>query len=313
VVEFEVLEPATVNFPDHVNQLLVMNRAPFTMDVFQEEDREGMEAEHLIILDTLIINNTLRGVQSVLRESPIDRFHTPFWLSDRRTDTTSLGDEILTKRAVENICAKYGGDAIISLESYALDVEEYFDYYEDDPGTVQNHYFEVSNSIAWNIHIRNSPRPFDTYTMVDTLFFTSILDGVITPVTSYPRMIAELFYSSGLRYGRYLVPIWNHALRSLYKGKGDSLKLASKYTDQGEWEQAYAIWKRLSLSSDSISVAKAYNNMAVYYELEDQLDSASIMVDRALAYDSREVLRNYREELDIRLLNKKEVINQVKW
>ena len=33
--------------------------------------------------------------------------------------------------------------------------------------------------------------------------------------------------------------------------------------------------------------------------------------DQALGYDSLEVVLNYRDELDVRLLNKKEVIEQV--
>jgi hypothetical protein len=52
--------------------------------------------------------------------------------------------------------------------------------------------------------------------------------------------------------------------------------------------------------------------MAIYYELEDQLDSASILVDRALSYDSLETTRFYREELDVRLMNLREIREQVK-
>jgi len=311
VVEFEVLEPATVSFPDRVQQLVILNRAPFTLDVFEEGDREGMEREHLVILDSLITNNTLRGLQTVLRESPIQRFHTPFYLNERRADTASLDELILTKPEVESICSRYGGDAIISLESYALDIDEHYDYYRDDQAGIQNHYYEVSNTITWNIHIRHNPRPFDTYTMVDTMYVSDVLDGEFSSTPSTMNMIAEIFHNSGLRYGRYLVPVWYHTSRTLFKGRGDSLKLASKYTDQGEWEQAFGIWKTLTGSADSVSVSKAYNNMAVYYELEDRLDSASYLVDLALAYDSLEVVISYREELDTRLMNQKEVREQV--
>ena len=138
VVEFEVLEPATVSFPDRVYQLIVLNRAPLSLDVFEEKDRQGMEQEHLVILDTLISNNTLRGLQATLQQSPIDRFHTPFWLSERRADTADLEALILTKPEVEAICARYGGDAIISLESYSMDIDDHTDYYINDPSVLQN-------------------------------------------------------------------------------------------------------------------------------------------------------------------------------
>jgi len=146
-VEFEVLEPATVSFPDHVNQLLIINRAPFTLDVFEEEDRKGMEEEHLVIIDTLISNNTLRGLQIVLKESPIETFHHPIWFSERRPDTTALEDRILTKPEVTALCQKFGADAVISFESYEFDLDEHYDYYSDNSGIVQNHYYEISNEI----------------------------------------------------------------------------------------------------------------------------------------------------------------------
>ena len=97
----------------------------------------------------------------------------------------------------------------------------------------------------------------------------------------------------------------------LYRGKEDSLRKASRFTGQGDWNQAFNIWNILSETGDNTCAAKALNNMAIYYELEDNLDSASFMVDRALAYDTLEVVENYREELEIRILNQKEVIDQV--
>ena len=312
VVEFEVLEPATVNFPDHVNQLLILNRAPFTFDVFNEEDREGMEAEHLTIIDTLITNTTFRGMQEVLRESPIDRFHTPLWVSERRTDTALLDDLILTKREVETICSTYKVNALISLEYYSMDINERIVHYSDAPSMVQHHYYEVSNNLKWNIHLPESPTPFDSYSTADTIYFTDIQDGESIPIPSAIEMVAELFRNSGRNYGRYLVPVWNSASRTLYKGKGDSLKLASKFTDNGDWIKAFSIWKDLSQSTDSTSVSKACHNMAVYYELEDNLDSASLMVDRALKYNNLELISNYRDELETRILNQKEVRDQVR-
>ncbi len=312
VVEFEVLEPATVSFPDHVSQLLVLNRAPLTFDVFKEEDREGMEEKHLNIIDTLIINNTFRGMKEVLRDSPIERFHTPIWVNDRRSDTALLDDLILTKREVESICARYKANAVISLEYYSLDINDQYVYYSDATSMVQHHYYEVSNRLKWNIHLPESPTPFDSYSTVDTLYFTDVQDGVSMPIPAATGMVTELFYTSGGNYGRYLVPVWNSASRTIYKGRGDSLKLAAKYTDSGDWNEAFFIWRDLSQSTDSTSISKAYYNMAVFYELEDNLDSASLMVDYALKYDSLDLISNYRYELETRILNQKEVRSQVR-
>ncbi|MBE9518843.1 MAG: hypothetical protein IMY68_09745 [Bacteroidetes bacterium] len=311
VVEFEILEPANVEFPDHVNRLLILNRAPITLDIWSDQNQIGMDARQLVLLDTLIINNLFRGVRDVLRNSPAEKYRIPIWLSDRRTDTALLEDRILTRREVENICDTIGGDAIISLEFYSVGLEQHFDYYKDAPDEVQNHYYEAYNSLKWNIHLPGSPRPFDSYTTIDTLFFSAIIDGEMLPFVPGVDMLRSLFYESGQKYGSYLVPVWNYASRYLYRGRNDSLKLAVKHTDEGDWESAFSIWNNLSTLEDSTLVAKAYHNMAVYYELEDNLDSASMMLDLALEHAALESDTLYREELEVRILNRKDIQKQV--
>ncbi len=311
VVEFEVLEPATVQFPDHVKQLLFLNRAPLTLDIWSDQNQEGMDLRQLVLLDTLIINNLHRGVLDVLRNSPIERFHRPIWLSDRRVDTAYLDDRILTRREVQEVCDSMAGDAIICLEFYAVALDQHINYYTDDPGEIQNQYFEVSNRLKWNIYLPGHPKPFDTYSTVDTLFFPAITDGEFIPPAPGVDMLRELFYESGFKYGTYLVPVWNLANRVLFRGKDDSLKLAVKHTDEGDWESAFSIWNHLIDSEDSTLVAKAYYNLAVYYELEDKLDSASRMLDLALEQDSLDQAVLYRDELDVRLLNRKDIVKQV--
>ena len=248
----------------------------------------------------------------MMRNSPAEKFHMPIWLSERRTDTTALEDLVLTRHEVDNICDTIMGDAIISLELYTVSMDQHFDYYKDAPDEIMNQYYEVSNSLKWNVHLPGYPRPFDRYTMVDTLFFPAILDGEFLPFVSGVDMLRELFYDSGYKYGKYLVPIWTRTSRVLYSGRNDSLKRAIKYTDEGDWDRAYSVWNNMTTLEDSTLLAKAYHNMAVYLELEDDLDSASVMLDLALAHDSLEIDTLYREELDVRLLNKKEIINQVR-
>ena len=312
VVEFEILEPATVEFPEGVKQLIFMNRSPLSLDIWADQNQIGMDPGQLVLLDTLITNNIFRGILDVLRSSPAQKFHMPIWLSDRRTDTAGLEDLILTRREVDMICDTIMGDAIISLELYRVGLDQHFDYYKDAPDEIVSHYYEVSNSLTWKIYLPGSPRPFDSYTMVDTLFFPVVVDGEMLPVIPGVDMLRQLFYESGYKYGRYLVPVWNRASRILYGGRNDSLRQAIKYTDEGDWDRAYTIWNNMTTLEDSALVAKAYHNMAVYLELEDRLDSAILLLDMALALDSLDIDTLYREELDVRILNRKEIIKQVR-
>ena len=315
VVEFEVLEPATVNFPSYVKRLIILDRAPVTLDVFDPKDRSGMTQEHLGIIDTIISNAIMDGIEEILEQSPFERFSVPVLTSETRTDTAGLDDLILTKREVVDLCERYGGDAVVSLEYYYLDLDERREYYPgtliQDTQSLWTHYYIVSNETRWIIYLPESPTPFDTYRMNDTLYFTDYIDGEFKVIPDVPGMIRETFRYSGEKYGRYLVPVWNRASRILFRGKEESLKEAARYTDQGEWDQAFTLWSGLIGSEDSSLVSKAYHNMAVYYELEDKLDSADMLAGMATRYDTLEIIENYKEELETRLENKREIMKQL--
>lgn len=311
MVEFEVLEPATVSLPEEVNQLIVLNRAPISMHSFEKSDVEGLEEKHLMILDTLIVKSIERGLLTVFRESPIERFYYPLWLEDRREDTAMVEALILTRREVDDICAKNAGDAILSLESYSMDYEMHVQSFLDSHIT-ESMYFEISTIIKWIIYLPGHPKPFDRYTMVDTLFFIEVQNGVVLQRYNNSQMITEAFYKSGRKYGKYLVPVWNTTSRSLYKGKEEDLKKASKLTNRGDWDQAYEIWEGLSKGETGTAAAKALYNMAIFKELDDQLDSAGYLVNEALKRDTLELIRNYKEEIDTRILNQKELFEQVR-
>ena len=89
------------------------------------------------------------------------------------------------------------------------------------------------------------------------------------------------------------------------------MKLAATFSEEGRWEDAYRIWEDLGRGRDSTLAAKALNNMAVYQELGDHLDSASKLVNRALDLDSLDLLKLYRDELDTRIENREELNQQV--
>ncbi len=315
LVEFEVLEPATVDFPPRVERLILLDRAPVTVDAFDPKDRTGMKPEHLLVIDTIISNAVMEGTSSILNMSPTERFSDPVILNEYRTDTAGLDDLILTKREVAELCGQYGADAVVSLEYYSLDLDERREYYPgsliEDLESLWAHYYIISNETRWIIYLPGSPTPFDRYRMRDTLYFADYVEGEFRQIPEVPGMIRETFRYSGEKYGRYLVPVWTRASRILFRGREKPLKEAAKLTDQGEWDQAYLIWQGLLGGEDSTVVSKAYHNLAVYYELEDKLDSANILAGLAVRYDTLEAVANYKEELETRLLNKQEILKQL--
>ncbi len=89
VVEFEVLEPATVSLPEEVNQLIVLNRAPISLHSFEKEDVEGLERNAPDDPRHPDCKEHSEGLAELyFRNHPLKGFINPLWLDDRREDTT---------------------------------------------------------------------------------------------------------------------------------------------------------------------------------------------------------------------------------
>ncbi|MEZ5071975.1 MAG: DUF6340 family protein [Bacteroidales bacterium] len=312
LVGFQVLEPGNVTLDPGAGPAVIINRAPITFDVMAEENRTGLTEEHLVIIDTVISNSLIRGVQDVLRKSPASQFHYPIFDSERRFDTLGLNDLVLTKREVEEICTQHAGNVLISLEKYTLEVETYEDMYPDEPGTLRTHYFQLSGEVTWRVYLPGHPRPYDAYVMSDTMYFSNVVDGRLISERLSPIDMIRLFYKScGEKYARRLVPVWSETLRPVFSDGDKSLRQAARYTNRGDWEQARFLWEGLCLDDDPKTSSRAYHNLAVYYELEDSLDTALIFARKAMALDTMEAFRTYGEELETRVLNRKEILEQL--
>ena len=309
LVAFEVLEPATLIFPENVSQLLLLNRLPASHRMFDEEETGDLGTRQLLMLDTLISNNIFRGLYDVLRDSPIRNFHWPIWSSERQPELMVKNDIILAKREVAELCLKNCSDVILSLEAFHLDISS--KQYSLLEGTIFGYNLQLISKSTWFVYLPESPRPYDEFEVLDTMVY--ITGGDIKTPRPFPSndMIKRVSHSSGSKYGRHITPVWEKTERNIYTAYHPSLRKGSKHTSEGDWEQAYILWNRLSIKGNSRNRAKACFNMAVYFELEDNLDSASYLIDRAIANSDLKLIRSYREELDTRMKKNPTIIKQV--
>ena len=306
-VSFEILEPAVVSLPEHVSHVGILNRAPISYHVFDSADIRNLTKEQLVKVDTVITLNILKSLNQKLSTSKVSAYHLPIWFSSRRKDTIGL-DIPLTKREVNDLCRMHGVDIIISLEYYKLNIEVKKDW---DLDYLVSEYYEVSNQVKWAIYQRDFPRPFNEYTTRDTLVYIYWLEGYYYDTGESLDKVRDISRKSGETYGNYLVPTWSVVNRTLYKGRGSDLRKAIRYTNKGEWDSAYTIWNHLLVNEDSALAAKAAYNLAIYFELEDKLDTALRYVKRSHNLDSTDLSESYQDDLEVRIINRDQVLKQV--
>ncbi|MFZ5939712.1 MAG: DUF6340 family protein [Bacteroidota bacterium] len=302
VVSFETLEPATITLPGDTRNPVFINRAPLSPNSLITPTNEMLEMDDMIILDTMIINHLKKGINTILDQQTMDFENEPVWIDMRRQDSSAFRQP-LDMSFASGIFENYHSDILFSLENYAFKSKVKI----EDPIESAYYYGEVSlsASFTWFAYLPEMDQPFDTCTLSDTLYWWNwgltayeALKGENMPAPT--DMFREASYLGGENYGWHILPHWMPAERMIYQGNEEEFVTAANLTNHGQWEDAVAIWQNL-LNHEKKSVrGKAAYNLAVWYEMNDDLDQAL-----AFAIQAAENIRSDRFEMYIGLLRKR--------
>ncbi len=307
-ITFEILEPAPVTFPKVVEEVAYLNRAPKPEAAFDEATLMQNDQKDLFILDTIIVNGLRRGFLDVMQDSPLDYLREPVFLSSRRNDTTGQ-EEALPAYQVRAICDRYGSDALISQEYYGLRLGKTVRF--NWSIQQQEEVYALLQEVMWRVYLPDSVNPLDEFRIYDTLFYVNYAEDPVSMHYSPTEMIRDAFYSAGEIYGSHLVPLWIEISRPVFRGRETLLKKAAQYTDAGEWEKARELWAKGVKSDNTDLVGKSAHNLAIYYELEDELEQALMMAELAFESWDNEETDRYYTDLQLRVRKKEKVLKQV--
>jgi hypothetical protein len=307
-VNYEILEPAAITYPDYVEKVGYLNRAPFSLYNFSESNRRGLDQTGLYIVDTIVCNSLIRGFLEGRQSEEIPFLEELLFFNFRKTDTLAYSEEIddSTKSVVFE---KYDLDALITLDYYKMSMDKH-EFRSRDYFFLVNEY-ELNLEVLWRVYDRDGLLPLDRFKIRDTLYFSdpiSPVAGIITP-TSVLKSGCEDF---GYIFGQRNIPVWNEVSRVVFRTGDRKMRKAAQYTDEGDWLSAINIWTELENSEDKKIAAKAMHNLAVFYEIEDKLIIAGNYAARAEELWGNSFIKAYRKNLDERILDKEDLMNQLR-
>ncbi len=309
LISFEILEPAVITYPENVQKVGYLNRSPRTHDSFVNEELFTLNNTDLYILDTIICNSIKRGFEDGKNEYALSFLDSISYLVLRRNDTIGMNSNISVNDVI-NICDQFGLNAIISMDYYNLHFGEYI-YLEFDKGQYEKAYVLYLN-MKWTVNIPGRVMPLKEFNYIDTLYFVTQDTLPVTKYISPLEVMRNGTYEVGYAFGKWNVPGWNEISRVVYIGREYELRSATKYTDEGDWDSALKIWNEHLKSEDKRLAAKSAHNLAVYYEIEDDLIQALDYSKRANELWPSPRIEFYKQELEIRLLNKKDIMMQLR-
>ncbi|TNE60780.1 MAG: hypothetical protein EP344_06810 [Bacteroidetes bacterium] len=290
-----VLQPAQFKVPDHISKIAVVDRSKPSngwLNVL-----EGLFTGEAIGQDRQSRQEAVRGLTDALQRTP-------------RFRVLSTGIEMTGSKAggglppplpwqeVERVCADYGADAVVAIESFDSDNmtttnrRENKKKNKDGSTTITIDYLaEMRTSVrmGWRFYDPASKIIFDEVVTDDFLRNDASADTERRAVANLPSQVSvtrKVAFLVGGEYGMRIAPVYIQVRREYYtkaKGFKTQMKQAARFAQGSNWDRAAGIWKKIeAIAQDNPKAAgRAAYNMAVFAEVNGNLEIALEWAEKA--------------------------------
>ncbi len=197
---------------------------------------------------------------------------------------------------VRKISSTADADLLISLETYSCFYSEYSKT-EQIPSPSN----EVITAAAWAVYDPANNKMIERKTMIDTVFWNSYDDqGNYKRNTKLPPRITALKIASqmaGENYAKRFFASWQTVNRMYSIPPLPDFAAADEYVQKGEWDNAILLWRRYADDDNGKMAINARYNLALAYEMKDDLDTAEKWLIAA-----QQLATSYRSKEDLRMI-----------
>jgi len=320
-----VLQPAQFKVPDHITKIAVVDRSKPSSGWLNV--LEGLFSGEAIGQDRQSRAEAVRGLTDALQRTP--RFRViPTGIEMEGTEAGGSLPPPLPWAEVERICADHSADALVAIESFDTDnntsTQRHTSTKKNKDGTttiVENFESAMRTDVrmGWRFYDPNGKVIFDEIVTDDFLKNTGYGTTERAALSNLPSQVSvtrKVSFLVGQEYGMRIAPVYIQVKREYYhKAKGFQTEMQEAYhfTENGNWDRAADIWKKIeATATDNPKAAgRAAYNMAVMAEVKGNLDIALQWAETAWTKYGNSKARSYIEIIRQRQYDAQRVEHQM--
>ncbi len=283
-----VLQPAQFKVPDHIAKIAVVDRSKPSKGWVNV--LEGLITGEAIGQDRQSRAEAVRGLTDALHRTP--RFSV-ISTGIEMTGSTAGGSmpAPLSWTEIQRICADYGADAVVAIESFDSDnstttqMRQHKKKNKDGSTTTTVDYEATMRTdvrMGWRFYDPTAKMIFDEIVTDDFLKNDARGGTERSAISSLPSQVSvtrKVAFIVGQEYGMRIAPTFIQVSRQYYpkaKGYSTQMEQATRFAQAGNWDRAADIWKKIeATATDNPKAAgRAAYNMAVVAEVKGNLDIA---------------------------------------
>lgn len=272
-IQLDRLEAAEVSFPSVIRTVGVVNNTPLqigtendmsqTSGILEGEGKVMAEAlaqgiASLDYFDQVIISDTsLCDMKVVLRSQQSLKKDWP-------------GNVLSAQEATEWI-EKLGVDVLLAVERIRIELKE------GEVMGLMGPVLVVDGIVTpvLRAYVPGREKPLFTITKSDTIFWEP------HPSLTFKHIVEDASEYAASLVLPALLPYWKQISRNYYDGGGVEMRDAGVYLREHNWEEAYALWKKVYDQKKGKSKMQAAFNLAFYHEMQGDFEAAKKYLEEA--------------------------------
>ena len=293
-MNFNIMVPAAVGFPDHIKSVAMVDRTK-TGDKMKDAIESGLTGE-LLGEDKLATQIMMDGIHSIMVNSATLNFiRTPETLKGGSSMSAAF-PEALDWKVISDLCAKYQVDAILAIEIFDSD-------------------FILIPGAGQTVTVKAGIRMYDpaTQSIIDQFVFSHDMhtggdihsvEAAIGSVLNKNAAIKEVSYDAGVMYGRRISPSWIRVSRPYYRrAKGDkNFAEGARMMEVNDWDAAISAFTEAVETGRKRKIrGRAAHNLAVIFEIQGDLQEAKSWAQTAWGKYKNKDSREYLYKLNRRI------------
>jgi hypothetical protein len=300
-MDIQLLEPAPGPLTPYITSAAIVSR-------IQSATIENDTLEWIESLKKEVTREILGSFYIILNESPgMEFIENNVTMVDFIDPGPGRIPEPIDPETIINLCRNRDTFGILSLESFRM---RYQDTIMLNPGTRETSWFEhfygevdVSMAAMWRAYAADG-YPVDEFNFSDTLSwnYAAYTRQLLTHYLPSPdEAFLEAAYVTALNYARRIAPYWIGVERKYFTRGNMQMRRAARHMANNELDQARTILLQLLESRNANTVAAAYMNLALVYELNGDYREALVAARNSYQYRKHPLFSDYITILEERL------------
>lgn len=287
VISIDYLVPAEISFPEQIKRIGIVNNVSdlpgritenVKTDSAQWDKRGGLIESYVVNGDPKI------ATESLAKALAAENYFDEVIICDSALQAGRLqgSESYLSRKEVNELIDDLDVDMLVSLEQIQIKAHRVI-FPMDIIGFMGSVDAKVLPKVG--LYIPNRTSPLLIINGNDSIFWEGSEKTKMdarTNIAPDKLLIAEASDFAGTIPVKYMTPRWSTAQRFLYANNSAQMRDAAFFVQKKEWDKALTIWKTIYEQQKGKKKLRAASNIALYYEIKDDLDEAYEWGSKAL-------------------------------